>query len=115
MQTERNLSDLIRQELPHETYIEMAIQYYQWNLPKKHCNCWSWPRPIPMVRIWQAWILDKTGKKTEAEANADEAMTASPELVFPFRPEMTSLFSWAEQQKHSWKWRYYEALDPLAA
>ena len=38
------------------------------------------------------------------------AMAASPELVFPFRPEMTELFAWANSQKPDWKWRYYEAL-----
>jgi hypothetical protein len=37
-------------------------------------------------------------------------MAASPELVFPFRPEMIELFSWANKQKSDWKWRYYEAL-----
>jgi tetratricopeptide (TPR) repeat protein len=37
-------------------------------------------------------------------------MAASPELVFPFRPEMTGIFSWADQQKPGWIWKYYEAL-----
>ena len=38
------------------------------------------------------------------------ALAASPELVFPFRPEMTELFAWANGRAPDWKWRYYEAL-----
>jgi tetratricopeptide (TPR) repeat protein len=101
---------MIRQELPHETYIEMAIQYYDWNMAEEALRMLELAPAHPMVQIWQAYILDRTGKKGEAANKLDMAMAASPELVFPFRPSMIKLFSWANEQKPNWKWRYYEAL-----
>ena len=64
----------------------------------------------PMVQIWQAWLLDRAGHESEADAKLMQAADASPDLVFPFRPEMVELFSWANQIVPSWKWLYYEAL-----
>jgi hypothetical protein len=101
---------LIRQELPHETYIEMAIQYVQWNLAEEALRILELAPEHPMVQVWQAYLLDKKGEKAEAGRKLDKAMAASPELVFPFRPEMTGIFSWADQQKPGWIWKYYEAL-----
>jgi tetratricopeptide (TPR) repeat protein len=101
---------MIRQELPHETFIEMAIQYYEWNLETEALNILELAPAHPMVQLWQAYILDKRGEKVASEYKLGLALAASPELVFPFRPEMTRLFSWANQQKPGWKWRYYEGL-----
>jgi tetratricopeptide (TPR) repeat protein len=64
----------------------------------------------PMVQVNQAWLLDKAGYIDEAEEMLTQAADASPELVFPFRPSMVELFSWANQIVPSWKWLYYEAL-----
>ncbi len=101
---------MIRQELPHETYIEMAIQYYEWNLAEEASRMLELAPVHPMVQVWQAYLLDKAGQNGAAEDKLNLALAASPELVFPFRPEMTKVFSWANKQKPSWKWRYYEAL-----
>jgi tetratricopeptide (TPR) repeat protein len=100
----------IRQEMPHETYIEMAIQYYEWNMEQEASQILNLAPVHPMVQLWQAWLLDRAGEKSKAEDKLVLAMAASPELVFPFRTIMTELFSWANKQKPDWKWRYYEAL-----
>jgi tetratricopeptide (TPR) repeat protein len=100
----------IRQEMAHETYIEMAIRYYEWNMADEALQILSLAPVHPMVQLWQAWLLDRTGERPGAEDKLILAMAASPELVFPFRTEMTELFSWANKQKPDWKWRYYEAL-----
>ena len=100
----------IRQELPHETFIEMAIQYHEWNLDEEALKILELSPIHPMVQIWQAYLLDRKGKKEASAEKLELAMHASPELVFPFRPEMTGLFSWANKLQPCWKWRYYEAL-----
>jgi tetratricopeptide (TPR) repeat protein len=101
---------LIRQELPHETYIELAIQYYEWNMYDEALKILDCAPVHPMVLVWQAWILDRAGEKTAALAKLGQAAVASPELVFPFRPDMAELFSWADNLMPYWKWRYYEGL-----
>ncbi len=100
----------IRQELPHETFIAMAMQYYEWNMEEEALKMLALAPVHPMVQLWQAWLLDRSGNKSEAEDKLILAMAASPELVFPFHTEMTDLLSWANRQKPDWKWRYYEAL-----
>ena len=105
-----NFVHFIRQELPHETFIEMAIRYYEWNMEEEAFRMLGLAPVHPMVQLWQAWLLDRRGEKSMSADKLMLAMAASPELVFPFRPEMSELFSWANRQKPDWKWRYYEAL-----
>jgi tetratricopeptide (TPR) repeat protein len=100
----------IRQEFPHETYIEMAIQYYEWNMEQEALRILELAPVNPMVQLWQAWLSDRSGDKSKSDDKLTLAVAASPELVFPFRTEMIELFSWANRQKPDWKWRYYEAL-----
>ena len=100
----------IRQELAHETYIEIAIRYHEWNMDEEALRILDLAPVNPMVQIWQAWLLERAGAHSKADDKLILAMAASPELVFPFRPEMTELFSWADKQKPDWKWRYYKAL-----
>jgi tetratricopeptide (TPR) repeat protein len=101
---------LIRQEMPHETYIEMAIQYYDWEMEEEALMVLDLAPVHPMVQLWQAWLLDRAGKKTEAGVLLNQATASSPALIFPFRTEMIELFSWANKMAPSWKWLYYEAL-----
>jgi tetratricopeptide (TPR) repeat protein len=101
---------LIRQELPHETYIEMAIQYYEWNMEEEALLMLDLAPEHPMVGIWQAWLLDRAGYELAADDELAQVAEASPDQVFPFRPSMIELFSWANQIMPSWKWLYYEAL-----
>ncbi len=100
----------IRQELPYETFLEMAVQYYQWNMDDEALKMLELAPVHPLVNLLQAYLLDKAGKKPEADDKLVLAMAASPELVFPFRNEMIPVLSWANSRKPDWKWRYYEAL-----
>jgi tetratricopeptide (TPR) repeat protein len=101
---------LIRQEMPHETYIEMAIQYVEWAMEEEAMTVLDLAPEHPMVLLWQARLLDRAGNKTKAGALLNQAAASSPYLVFPFRPEMTGLFTWANSMAPSWKWQYYQAL-----
>ena len=49
----------IRQELPHETFIEMAIRYYEWNMEEEALKMLELAPVHPMVQLWQAWLLDR--------------------------------------------------------
>ena len=103
-------ASLIRQELPYETYIEMAVQYYEWNMEEEALLMLDLAPEDPMVQVWQAWLLDRAGFEGDADDKLMQAVDASPDLVFPYRPQMVELFSWANQIIPSWKWLYYEAL-----
>ena len=100
----------IRQELPHETFIELALQYHQWNLDEEALIILGLSPAHPMVQVVQAFLLDKSGNKAPALEKLELAMKASPALVFPFRTEMAEMFSWADKLKPDWRWKYHEAL-----
>jgi tetratricopeptide (TPR) repeat protein len=86
------------------------MQYYEWNMDEEALMILDLAPEHPMVQVWQAWLLDRAGHESEADAKLMLAADASPDLVFPFRPEMVELFSWANQIVPSWKWLYYEGL-----
>jgi tetratricopeptide (TPR) repeat protein len=96
--------------LPHETFIELALQYHEWKLDEEALIILGLSPVHPMVQMLQGYLLDNHGQRAAAEKNLELALKTSPELVFPFRPEMAEMFEWADKLKPSWKWKYYEAL-----
>lgn len=100
----------IRQELPHETFIELALQYHNWNLDDESVQILRMAPQHPLVQLFLAYLLDKKGLKDDAEKILAAAAASSPELVLPFRPEMIGMLDWADKSKPDWKWKYYEAL-----
>jgi hypothetical protein len=64
----------------------------------------------PMVQLWQAYIYDKKGQRTESDKALEAAIVVSADLVFPFRPETLDVLQWANQRKGHWKLNYYEGL-----
>ncbi len=109
--TDRNdFVNMIRQEMPHETFIELAINYYDLKLNREALKVLEPAPRNPMVELWQAFLMYSEGQKEDAKRLLISASQASPELVYPFRTGMIPLFSWADSIKPSWKWRYYEAL-----
>ena len=106
----KEFTGFIHQELPHETFIELALQYHQWNLDEEALRILEMAPLHPVVQLIQSYLLDLSGKSELSHQKLELASKASPELVFPFRSEMAIMFSWAGQKNPDWKWKYYEAL-----
>jgi hypothetical protein len=100
----------IRQELPHETFIDLALQYHEWNLDEEALMILGLSPVHPVVQVIQAFLLYKNGENELSTDILEHAIKASPELVFPHRTEMADMLSWAGKRKPDWKWEYYEAL-----
>ena len=96
--------------MPHETFIELAIQYYEWNMEKEALQILDMAPVHPVVQLWQAWLLDRAGQGEKARDKLLLSLSASPFLVFPFRQETAELLAWAGSRIPDWKWRYYEGL-----
>jgi len=108
--TRREFVEMIRQELPHETFLEIAIQYYKWNLFQEAEEVLALAPHQPIVQLWQAFILEKLGETSASDKALEEALSMSAEFVFPFRPETLEPLRWANQRKGHWKWNYFEGL-----
>ncbi|MBN2265621.1 MAG: DUF5107 domain-containing protein [Candidatus Aminicenantes bacterium] len=101
---------LVRNELPHETWIEMAAFYHRLGLASDAVEALRAAPAHPNVLYWLAYLL-RDASPEESAAALDRASAASPHLVFPFREEEIAVYSWALAARPSdWKPKYYLAL-----
>jgi thioredoxin-like negative regulator of GroEL len=98
-----------RNELPHETYLELANWYMDLGAYEDAENVLSAGPENPESIYWRAYLNYKTGGK-EYMNNIQEGNKLSAELVFPFRPASAKIFEWVVTQTDSWKPKYYLAL-----
>ncbi len=101
--TAGEFTTLIRNELPHETLLELAAWYRGVGLDSDAAKVLELAPPTAEVLYWLAYLRHDPGALARAEA-------ASPEFVFPFRPESIAVFEWAAQQGRAWQPRYFLAL-----
>jgi tetratricopeptide (TPR) repeat protein len=94
---------LIRNELPHETFLELAAWYHGVGLDSEAAKVLELSPPAAEALYWLAYLRRDTNLLARAEA-------ASPEFVFPFRPESIPVFEWAAQQRPAWQPNYFLAL-----
>jgi len=101
---------LIRNELPQETWIEMACFYERLGLAGDAIEALKAAPRHATVDYWLAY-LQRDAAPAESAAALDRASAASPFLVFPFREEEIAVFSWAVAARPAdWKPKYYLAL-----
>lgn len=100
----------IRNELPHETYLEIAMFYVRTGLTDDAVLLLENAPARAEVLFWLAWLtrdIDPARSRTWLE----NAAAASPEQVFPHREESIPVFQWAaDKLPADWKPNYYLAL-----
>lgn len=104
-----NFTSLIRSELPHETYLELAVQYANMELNEEAVQVLEVAPSNPMVNYWLAF-LHKNNALALSQDYLQKAQSISPAFVFPFRMESIPVLEWAEKQEPSWKTQYYLGL-----
>ncbi|MDI6699379.1 MAG: DUF5107 domain-containing protein [Candidatus Saccharicenans sp.] len=109
-QNPENFWNMIRNEFPSETYLELALYYWRTAQAEQSAELLALAPPNPELLAWQAFIYrDLDREKSLAFLN--RAAESSPWLVFPFREESIPVFQWAiSQRPESWKFRYFLGL-----
>ena len=105
----RAFVDGIRNELPHETFLELAAWYHDLNRPDDAIQVLELAPATGEVLYWLAFLKDALHDPSAAET-LRRAEAASPRLVFPFRAESAPVFEWASRQTPTWQPKYYLAL-----
>ena len=101
---------LIRNELPHETWLEMAAFYSRLGLEADAATALRAAPEQTTVLYTLAYLL-RYSAPDESAALLEKASAASPHLVFPFREEEIAVFSWAIAARPAdWRPKYYLAL-----
>ncbi|MEP6627548.1 MAG: DUF5107 domain-containing protein [Ginsengibacter sp.] len=107
-ETKSAFTDLIRDELPQQTYLDLAIWYYHVNRVEE-CEkvLESCPQKDDEILFWIAWL-----HKNDKDANQyiSIANNGNVAMVFPFREESVPVMQWAFEQSANWKCRYYLSL-----
>lgn len=108
--TLNNFKSMIRNELPHEAYLEIAAYYANLRLDDDALQVLEVAPDQATVRYWQAYLLRKKSPERSREV-LEHAAALSPYLVFPFREESVPVFQWAATvQPNDWKPKYYLGL-----
>jgi len=101
---------LVRNELPHETWIEMALFYLRLGLANDAAEALK-AAPGHATVLYSLAHLLRDAAPAESAAYLDKASALSPFLVFPFREEEIAVYSWAVAARPSdWKPKYYLSL-----
>ena len=105
----KSFTSLIRNELPHETYMELAVEYDNQGLENEAIKVLEQSPSYPVVYYWLAYLYrNSSGEKSRIYLN--KALEMSPFLVFPHRLESIPVLTWAEEKDPSWKSKYYLGL-----
>ncbi|MEO5600720.1 MAG: DUF5107 domain-containing protein, partial [Cyclobacteriaceae bacterium] len=99
----------IRNEMPHETYLQLADWYLSVGQPKESIEILSLAPENPEVFYWMAYLNHKN-QNGQATAYIEKANNLSPQLIFPFRSTSAEVLNWAVTQTQNWKPKYYLAL-----
>ena len=92
--------DMMRNEMPHETFLELALLYLQTGGKEEALHILEMSPPAAEVTIWLNYLKDKP-------MNWDDCHLS---FVFPFRAETGAVLEqWLSSQQH-WKLRYLLAL-----
>lgn len=99
---------LIRDELPQQTYLNLADWYLQIGMENEAESVLQVaPQKDDEIRYWQAYLHKDNH---DAQKWLDSANAGSPLFVFPFRQESYEIMKWASKQTNNWKPQYYLAL-----
>jgi hypothetical protein len=98
-----DVTNLIRNELPQETCLELAAWYRNAGLDQDAAQVLELAPPTAEVLYWLAYLRHDPSLLARAEL-------ASPAFVFPFRTESVPVFEWAGQMNRAWQPRYFLGL-----
>lgn len=108
--TRERFQDMIRNEYPYETYLELALYYHSLGQDREAHELLSLAPEYPMVYYWLAY-LDRDSLPEESRKYLDKANSLSALLVFPFREESIPVLRWAAARStREWKTKYYLGL-----
>ena len=95
-----------RSELAYQTYLELAIDYFNKGMREESIKVLDAAPQHPIVDLWWCYLQqDASVKYFSGIGELD------PDFVFPFRRETLDALQWANEHSTHWKLKYYHALN----
>ncbi len=101
---------MIRTELSHEVFLELAAWYLNLGLEKDVTTLLTLAPEQPEILYWLAWLAEKANNKSQSAEFLEKANAGNPSLVFPYLQESIEPLTWAMDKSTSWKPEYYLGL-----
>ncbi len=105
-----SFTSMIRNELPHETYTEMALWYEYIGERNEAVRLLEMSPPAAMVYLKLSYLYNDSGDREKSDHYFNQAISHSPDFVFPFRTELVPMLEWAVSRTDDWKAKYYLGL-----
>ncbi len=108
-----SFQQLIKNEFPDQTYLELAISYHNRGLDEEAVELLQLSQnrvKNPLIDLWLAYLLH-SNQKHDYRKYLDQAINISPAFVFPYRRESVKVLEWVNAEEIEWKWKYYLALN----
>jgi tetratricopeptide (TPR) repeat protein len=102
-------TSLIRNELPHETYLELGLSYVRLGLESEASQVLEMSPPGPVIHYWLAYLF-REKDSAKSGLYLKKASEESPQFVFPSRLETLPVLRWAAAKSNIWKTSYYLGL-----
>ena len=99
------LNQLITNELPYESYIELAVKLYNYGYPDESIHVLESAPENTLITLWLAY-LDTSDQKELLQSG----LNASADFVFPYRDETLVMLEQLRTINDHWKLRYYTSL-----
>ena len=100
-----SLGELITNELAFETYLQLAIKYYNLGFPEESVEILKVAPKQAIVFLWLAF-LDSENQQDWLKSGLD----MSPGFVFPYRDETYAVLAHLMKTEDDWKLKYYASL-----
>jgi tetratricopeptide (TPR) repeat protein len=95
----------ITNELPHESYLDLAINYYKKGCTEEAVKVLEMAPENPITGLWIAFLDEENRDKY-----MEKALSLSAEFVFPHRIETAKVLNELMKEKPHWKLNYYLGL-----
>jgi tetratricopeptide (TPR) repeat protein len=101
---------MITSEMSYETYIELALWYFNAGLENEASTVMELCPENPLADYLSAYLAERRKDEAKSSFYLERANKADDKLVFPFRDEYAPILKWAEVKMPGWKTKYYSAL-----
>ena len=109
-QTKENFVSLIRNELPYQTFMELALWYDNIGGKQEAIDILELAPEKALINLQLAHLYHTINEAEKSETFLDEFAQSTSDFVLPFRKEMIPALEWAINRTASWKPKYYLGL-----
>lgn len=103
----RRFSEKIHCEMPVQSFLELAVWYHSLGMTAESRTLLKAAPDNAEAKYWLAYLYRDSPEEAALLRDAD---AQSPNYVFPFRNESSTVFEWAMSKSADWKPAYYMAL-----